>query len=113
MKPLRIKTIVITLAVIAAMIGAVAIVIPRMLDLNRYHELIVSEVKKSLGGEVRLGHIRWKIIEDIRVEIHGFSIEGASAFPMDFEIPHLSAQISIIPLFSKNVWIGSNWSSVS
>ena len=73
--------------------------------MNRYNGLIVSSLEKALGGKVRLGHIRWGISEDIWIEIDGFSVVGNTAFPVDFEIPHISGDVSILPLLSKKIII--------
>ncbi len=105
MKPRYKKVLAVSISILALLIAAAAFLIPKLIDPNRYNTLIVSKLEEALGGKVTLGHIRWSIAEDIRVEVDGFLAIGATAFPIDFEIPHLSAEVSIIPLFSKKVII--------
>jgi hypothetical protein len=82
-----------------------ALVIPRFIDPNRYNAFIVSEIQKRLGGTVRLGPITWGISNGIWFKVEGFSVVGATALPVDFELPFIKARISVIPLLSRKVVI--------
>ena len=42
-----------TLSLVLIIIG---IVTPKLLDTNRYHGFIVSEVKKAIGGKVKISN---------------------------------------------------------
>ncbi|MGB5638873.1 MAG: AsmA-like C-terminal domain-containing protein [Sedimenticolaceae bacterium] len=76
---------------------------PRFLDLNRYHDLIVSEVEKNTGGQVTLGNIRWGISHRLWLEVDEFSIINASAFAGDARFSRLFASISIPALLTKTI----------
>ncbi|MBW1786664.1 MAG: hypothetical protein JRK53_08635 [Deltaproteobacteria bacterium] len=103
MKAGRRKKRVIILLIATALVVAAAIVIPRLIDPNRYHDLIVSELEKSVGGKIRLGPITWGFGNGIRFSVDGFSVYGARAFPLDVDLTRISGNISITPLFSKKV----------
>ena len=49
------------LGILALVMILIGIVTPKLLDLNRYHGYIVSEVEKIVGGQVTLGRISWGI----------------------------------------------------
>ena len=105
MKFLRWKKVGIVLGALAVLIAAAMIIVPKLLDLNRYNSLITKQVEKALGGKVRLGHISWGIAKDLYIEADGFSISNASTFPLDLEISRIYAEVSPIPLLSKKVVI--------
>jgi uncharacterized protein involved in outer membrane biogenesis len=81
------------------------IIVPKLLDLNRYNSLITKQVEKALGGKVRLGHISWGIAKGLYIEADGFSISNAPTFPLDLELSRIYAEVSPVPLLSKKVVI--------
>ncbi|CAB1068541.1 hypothetical protein D1AOALGA4SA_400 [Olavius algarvensis Delta 1 endosymbiont] len=91
------------LGILALILVIIGIALPMVLDLNRYHGLIVSEVEKAVGGKVKLGRISWGITHRIWLEVDGFSIIDASAFPGDIKLTRLYASVSIPPLLNKKV----------
>ena len=105
MKFLKRKTLGIVLGAIAVLIAAAMIIVPKLLDLNRYNSLITKQVEKALGGKVRLGHISWGIAKGLYIEADGFSISNAPTFPLDLELSRIYAEVSPIPLLSKKVVI--------
>ncbi len=76
-------------AILVLVLVVIGIAAPRLLDLNRYHGLIVSEVQKASGGQVTLGHISWGFTHRLWLEVDGFSIANASAFAGDVELTRL------------------------
>jgi uncharacterized protein involved in outer membrane biogenesis len=76
---------------------------PRFLDLNRYHDFIVSEVQKATGGQVTLGHISWGFTHRLWLEVDGLSIANATAFAGDFKLTRLYASISIPRLLTRKL----------
>ena len=95
----------IVLGAIAALIVAAVIIIPKLIDLNRYNRLITQQLEKSLGGKVRLGHISWSLAKDLHIEADGFSISNSPTFPLDLELSRIYAEVSPIPLLSKKIVI--------
>ena len=70
----------IILAVLTGVSIAAALIIPKLLDPNRYKGLIASELEKAMGGKVNLGHITWGFKR-------GFWLEGdglTSREPLSF-----------------------------
>ena len=81
----------------------IGIATPRLLDLNRYHGLIVSELQKATGGQVTIGRITWGVTHRLWLEVDGVSITDASAFTGDVKLSRLYASVSIPPLLAKKV----------
>jgi uncharacterized protein involved in outer membrane biogenesis len=103
MKSRRWKTLGIVLAILALGMIAVAIVLPRLLDLNAYRGIIASQIEDATGGTVSLGRLSWGISNGLWVEADGLSIANASAFPGDLRLSRLSASLALRPLLSKQI----------
>ena len=56
------KKIGIILGIVSVIFITAVITAPKFFDLNRYNDRIVSEITKSVGGEVKLGPISWGIL---------------------------------------------------
>jgi hypothetical protein len=97
------KKLGIILGILVLVLVIIGIVTPMLLDLNRYQGFIVSEVQKSVGGKVKLGRISWGITHRIWLEIDGFTIIDASAFPGDVKLTRLYTSVSIPQLLTKKV----------
>jgi len=81
MKPATRKNLAIALGVLFLSALIAGLLIPKLLDPDRYHNRIVEEIEKALGGEVRIGDISWGILRGLWLEVDGVEITGASAFP--------------------------------
>lgn len=99
------KISVIAAITIGIVVIAAVIIIPHLLDLNRYRGFIISQVEEAIGGEFQIGHISWSIADDIELEIRDVSIKGASAFPVDVKLPYLHAEVSMFSILQKKVKI--------
>ena len=97
------KKIGIIFGILAIVLVLVVLIFPKLIDLNRYNGLIVSEVEKALGAEVKLGRISWGMSHGIWLKVDGFSILDASTFPGDVKISRIYTHISISPLLKKKV----------
>jgi len=97
------KRLGVSLGILLGVLLVAAIATPMLLDLNRYHGLIVSEVQSAVGGKVTLGRITWGIRHRIWLDVDGFSIVGATAFPGDIELARIHASVSIPQLLAGKV----------
>ncbi len=93
----------IALALLAIVLAAVVFGLPRLLDLNRYRDRIVSEIEKATGGKVALGRIAWGISTGLWVEADGLSIARAPGFPVDLAVGRVSVRLAFRPLLSKRI----------
>ena len=95
----------IILGVLALIIVVVALLAPKLLDLNRYHGLIVAELEKAVGGQVQLGNVSWGVTHELWLEVDEFAIVNASAFSGDVKLTRLYAEVSIPRLLRKIVTV--------
>jgi hypothetical protein len=97
------KKLALILGILALVFITVGTVTPMLLDLNRYHGFIVSEVETAVGGKVKLGHISWGVTHRLWLEVDGFSITDASAFSGDVNFTRIYTSVSIPQLLAKKV----------
>jgi hypothetical protein len=100
MKPATKKKLALVLGIVVLLAIITSLILPKLIDPNRYHDRIISELVKALGGSVRIGHISWGVLKGLWLEVDGFEITGASAFPLDFKLSRIYAGVAI-PLCSK------------
>jgi hypothetical protein len=105
MKPAKRKKLAIVLGGFVLLVLLAVLFVPKLLDPNRHHNRIVSELEKALGGKVRLGHISWGILNGLSVEVDGLEVTGASVFPMDFKLSRIDVGVSVLPLLEKKIVI--------
>jgi hypothetical protein len=97
------KRVVVIVATTAVLVLVAAVLVPRLLDLNRYRGRIVAELEELLGGEVTLGEISWGVSNGLWVKLHDITIQNATAVPLDLVLPETYVRVAIRPLFSKHV----------
>jgi hypothetical protein len=102
-KTTRWKKVGIILVILALIVIAAALIVPRFIDLNRYNGFITSHLEAATGGKVTLGHLRWGISRGVWVEADGFALKGATRFPGDVNLSRIYARVSVLPLLSRKV----------
>ncbi|MCU0596621.1 MAG: AsmA family protein, partial [Desulfobacterota bacterium] len=103
MKPAIRKKLAIALGVVALSVLIAGFLIPKLLDPDRWHNRIVSELEKALGGKVRIDDISWGFLKGLWLEVDGVEITGASAFPLDIKLSRLYADVSVLPLLKRKI----------
>ena len=79
-KASHLKKIGIVLEALTIVIIAAMLIVPKLLDLNTYRDLITEKIEKTIGGKVAIGVIRWGFTDGIWVEINDFSVLGDEVF---------------------------------
>jgi uncharacterized protein involved in outer membrane biogenesis len=103
MMPATRKKLAITLGGLVLFALIAGLLIPRLLDPDRWHSRIVSELEKALGGKVSIEDISWGFLRGLWLEADGVEITGASAFPLDIKLSRLYADVAILPLLDKKI----------
>ena len=93
----------IILAVLAVIVIAAVLIVPRFIDLNRYNGFITSQLEAATGGKVTLGPLSWGISNGLWLEADGFTLKGTSRFPGEVDLSRIYARVSIIPLLSRKL----------
>jgi uncharacterized protein involved in outer membrane biogenesis len=97
------KRIGISLIILLILIVVGIFTLPKLIDPNNYHNLIVKNMKEAIGGEISLGHISWGIANGIWFEVDGFSIVDAPDIPGDVKLSRIYAKAAFLPLLTMKV----------
>jgi len=97
------KKIGIVAGIVAIVVITIAVALPIFIDPNRYSDRIVAELRTSIGGDVRLGHMTWEISDGVWVEADGLEISDADAFPGSATFSRVYVKLSLPPLLSGNI----------
>jgi len=103
MKPATRKKLATALGVLVLSVLIAGFLIPKLLDPDRWHNRIVSELEKALGGKVSIDDISWGFLKGLWLEVDGVEITGASAFPLDIKLSRLYADVSVLPLLKRRI----------
>ena len=61
MKPTTRKKLAVLLGVLVLLGIIISVLLPSLIDPDQYHDRIVSQLEKAVGGKVSLGHVTWGI----------------------------------------------------
>ncbi len=86
-----------------------ALILPSVLNVDRYRNLLANRAGKALGREVTLGALRVSLWHGLGVEAKGITIAPATGFgPQPFlTADALRIQIHVLPLFRGQVQVSS------
>ena len=93
----------IVLAVLAVAVAAVALLLPRIVDLNKYRAPITARIEQATGGEASVGSISWGIANGLRLQVEGLTLRNAAVLPGDIELPRIDATLSVLPLLKEEL----------
>ncbi len=97
------KRLGISLIILLILIVVGIFTLPKLIDPNNYHDLIVKNMKEAIGGEISLGHMSWGIANGVWLEVDGFSIVNAPDIPGDVKLSRIYANAAVLPLLTKKV----------
>ena len=84
------------------------LLLPHVIDLNRYAPLITEQIQAAIGGKAHVGSIRWGIVgngdpSDVYVEIEDFSLQETVSPPIEARLSKAYIEIAILPLVFKRL----------
>ncbi|MGH2627425.1 MAG: AsmA family protein, partial [Anaerolineales bacterium] len=93
------KLLLIAVAALAVLFVAAAIVVPRLIDLNTYHDRIVREAEAAIGRPVRLGDMQLSLLPPVGVRVRDVAIGAAAAGEPDLlSVAEVSVRLKVWPL---------------
>lgn len=75
------KGILIAACIIAALIISVAVIAPRIFQVNRYRPYVVQLIEQKTGRQVEIGRLGLSVFPSIRIEVDDFAISNPAGFP--------------------------------
>src|SRR5438067_3678688 len=99
----------IAIASVMVLLVVGALVVPRVIDINSYHDQIQSELEKKLGRQVSLGQMRLSLFPPA-FQVQNATVGEDSSFPAGqpfAKVEKLSVSVKLLPLLRKQVDIHS------
>ncbi len=102
-KPMRIALGVVLALVVVVLV--LALVVPRMVDMNWVRDLMTEQARSALGREVKLGEVQLRLIPSIRIYLAGLEVAEAPEFGTEpfVTMERLYATVKLMPLLKKRV----------
>jgi len=98
----------IAVGVLLVLIFAVLVIAPKMINVNKYHDQIQSQLSEKLGRPVTLGEMSLSLLPP------KFTVQNASIFEDSHfgsgtfaQMQSMSVRVKFLPLLSKNVEVQS------
>lgn len=91
-----VKRVLIVIGGVFGLLAAAAIVVPLVVDVDKYRPTIVSKANEQLNGKVELGHLGLSLWGQVKIDIDGLKLADASGRTVvqvkdaSFRIPLLS-----------------------
>src|SRR3954469_2441736 len=79
--PKRPKRWMIVAGAVAVMLVLLVLILPYLLDVDRYRPMIVQAIQKQTGRTATLGKIHARLFPQIGVVIQGFQLGNPAGFP--------------------------------
>lgn len=96
-------------AILAAVLAAAVVLLPRLLDLDHYRPQIISYFEQSTGKKVEIQHLSFNLFPKATLHVEGFAVKSPPLFPPSYilQIPRADAIVDFWPLLQRKVIIRS------
>lgn len=76
------RKVVLTLALLlAAVLAVLAVVVPRLVDVDRYRPDVVAQIEKTTGKRTEIGHLSLSILPTLSIRVDEFDLANPPGFP--------------------------------
>ena len=105
-----IKGLLVFVAIVAVLLVALVVALPLVFDPNDHKQAISNTIKETIGRDVRLdGEIKWSVFPSVALSFSDAKLSNEAGFKGDYmvEMAELSAQVKLLPLFKKDIQVGT------
>lgn len=75
------KGILIAACILAALIIGVAVIAPRIFQVNRYRPYVIQLIEQKTGRQVEIGRLDLSVFPSIKIRVDDFAISNPAGFP--------------------------------
>ncbi|TAM80854.1 MAG: AsmA family protein [Acidobacteria bacterium] len=103
------KYLIIAAVVLAVLIILCGLVVPRLVDVNRYRPQVAALLESETGKPARIGRLNLTLFPHLAIQVDGFAMENPKGFPRGdfFNAQRIYALLQAGPLWHKHVVIQS------
>src|ERR1700682_1665997 len=106
--PLRRTTVLIVAGVTVLLLGALTLVIPALVRVDRYRPEVISFLHEKLGKEVEIARLSLTLFP-VSIHVDDFGVKNPKIFPPGYivKIAHADAALDVRALLHRQVVITS------
>jgi len=99
------KKIIIGLAMVLVLIFLLVLLAPFLVDLNKYKDTILTQIRPYVPREVDFEHIELKILTGLGIELQGLTVSENPNFPREdfLSLEGLQIKVQVLPLLKKKI----------
>ncbi len=105
----RRKKYVIAGAAFLAVLAVLVLVVPRLVDVNRYRSQVAAALERATGKPARIGHLKLTLFPHLAIQVDNFVMENPKGFPAGdfFKAQRIYALLEARPLWNRKIVIQS------
>ena len=105
---IRRKTIIVVTVIVAAAIGAVALLLPVLSNPDRYRPQVISYLQEKTGKQVEIGRLARHLFP-LSIHLDDFGVRNPQIFPPGYvvKVARMDAEIDVAALLHRQVVIKS------
>jgi hypothetical protein len=77
----RRKVIVTLVLLLVGLLAVLVIVVPRLVDIDRYRPEVVAQIEKATGKKTEIGHLSLSILPTLSIRVDEFALGNPPGFP--------------------------------
>src|SRR5215831_15647732 len=76
------RNVIVTLALLlVGLLAVVVVVVPRLVDVDRYRPEVVAQIENATGKKTEIGHLSLSILPTVSIRADDFALANPSGFP--------------------------------
>ena len=104
------RKVIVTLALLlVAALAILVVVVPRLVDVDRYRPLVVAQIEKATGKKTAIGHLGLSILPTLSIRVDQFTLANPSGFPEGYFLtaPRIYVVLDAAALWQRRIVIKS------
>jgi len=103
------KLAIAALVLVALIVAAVAIIVPQLVNLDRYRPEVIANIERGTGRSVEIGRLRLSVLPVIAVRADHIAVGNPPGFPAGhlLEIKRAEAELDVRALLDRRIVVRS------
>ncbi len=99
------RKFLIALSIFLFLVFLLALILPRVIDLDKYKPTVIAMVEKRINGKVNLRHIELTVLAGLGARLHEFEVLNADRFGGSpfLKVKRLEIKIRLLPLLAGKI----------
>lgn len=103
------KIVIAILALLAILIFVAVVVVPRLVDVDRYRPQVISRLERTTGRKAEIGRLSLRLLPVLSIRVDNFALDNPAGFPAGrfLAIERVYAELDAAALLHREIVIGS------